>query len=70
VRRNLYQIYSYVQNVRSSAVPMDGMLLYAQTGRPLNERFMVNGSMVTIKTVDLSADWQTIRQDLLHLEFD
>lgn len=60
---NLYQLFAYLRNdaMREPASsPAEGILLYPQTGEPLDGRFEIHGHRVTIATVDLSQPWKGI----------
>ena len=66
---NLYQIFTYVKNEAvSHSGDVSGMLLYAKTKDDLipNEgaSFNMNGNVITIKSLDLSGDFDSIKIQL------
>ena len=68
---NMYQLYAYL---RSQEQPGDstsrhatGVLLYPSLGVCYNESATIQGHRVTFATVDLAADSQTIRSQLLRI---
>ena len=68
---NIYQLYAYL---RSQEQPGDsisrhatGVLLYPSLGVDYNESAIIQGHRVTFATVDLAADSQTIRGQLLRI---
>lgn len=65
---NLYQIHAYVINEdKAHNGKVDGMLLYAQTmaEEQPDERFVTpDGNILMVKTLDLSADFATIKTSL------
>ena len=68
---NMYQMYAYL---RSQEQPGDsisrhstGVLLYPSLGVDYNESAIIQGHRVSFATVDLAADAQTIRSQLLRI---
>ena len=68
---NMYQMYAYL---RSQEQPGDsvschstGVLLYPSLGVDFNESAIIQGHRVSFATVDLAADSQTIRSQLLRI---
>ena len=64
---DLYQIYAYVKNNdRHSSGKTAGVLLYAKTDEVSapNEDFLIGGSRISLKTLDLNQDWSVITQQL------
>ena len=68
---NMYQLYAYL---RSQEQPGDsisrhstGVLLYPSLGVDFNESAIIQGHRVSFATVDLAADCQTIRSQLLRI---
>lgn len=65
---NLYQIYSYVKNKAAGSPELDvsGMLLYARTEDELqpNERFIMDGNIIYVRTLDLSVSFEEIAKQL------
>jgi len=72
---NLYQIFTYVKNEAvnySSAV--SGMLLYAKTTNDLipndGASFDMNGNIITVKSLDLSGNFESIARQLNEIIFE
>ena len=64
---NLYQIYTYVKNEdRTSSGKVSGMLLYAKTDNDTvpSADFSTGGNRITVKTLDLDADFNEIKRQL------
>ena len=64
---NLYQIFTYVKNFdRQSTGNVSGLLLYAKTDDPLSPDLdcRIGGNRFSVRTLDLSADWIEITQQL------
>lgn len=63
---NLYQIYAYVKNKdRLSDKSVSGMLLYANTeGQNPNVEYMMDGSKISVKTLDLNCPFDVVRKQL------
>lgn len=64
---NLYQIYAYVKNRdKSGSGKVSGMLLYAKTDEEVmpNSDYCIGGNLISVTTLDLSKEWETIRQQL------
>lgn len=67
ISSNLYQIYAYVKNSDSTSTGnVAGVLLYAMTDEAItpNEDMFIGGNRISLKTLDLSHDWQSITEDL------
>ena len=67
---NLYQIFSYLSNLEARDGPdadADGMLLYPVVEKSVRLKYDLEGHNVQIRTLNLAADWQDIRQELLSL---
>ena len=65
----MYQIYAYLRSQEESGNPLDlhaeGMFLHPSVGEMVNEWVDIQGHRIHFKTVDLAADTQTIRSQLL-----
>ena len=65
---NLYQIFSYVKNKASSSPELEvlGMLLYARTREAVqpNERFLMDGNEIHVRTLDLAGQFGDISSEL------
>lgn len=60
---NLYQIFAYVKNYdRAHTGNVAGMLLYAKTDERIfpNQTYQMSGNEISVKTLDLNADFETI----------
>ena len=68
---NIYQIQSYVMNHdRSHSGNVDGILLYAKTDEimvPDGQIKLNDGNIISFKTLDLSKDFDSIKNQLDHL---
>ena len=65
---NLYQITSYLGNLKKRSSPdgeAAGMLLYPAVQQRLNLRYKLMGHEVMIRTVDLAAEWEDIHAEML-----
>ncbi|MBR1620182.1 5-methylcytosine-specific restriction endonuclease system specificity protein McrC [bacterium] len=64
---NLYQIFTYVKNKDvSNSGKVSGMLLYAKTNEDIvpDEKFVMGGNRIQVKTLDLNQDFQKIKEQL------
>ena len=64
---NLYQIFTYVKNKdTSNAGNVSGILLYAKTDEKIvpDNDYMMSGNRISVKTLDLEADFSTIENQL------
>lgn len=67
---NLYQIFSYIKNVKRKAANEDkvvGILLYPKTGDELDLEYSIQGHILRIKTVNLHLHWEEIHERLLDI---
>lgn len=66
----MYQIYAYLRSQEESGDPLDlkasGMFLHPSVGEMFSEWVDIQGHRIHFKTVDLAADTQTIRTQLLN----
>jgi 5-methylcytosine-specific restriction enzyme subunit McrC len=54
---HLYQLFAYLRNLparSSSAAPIEGMLVYPQTGQALDATYSMHGHVVRVCTIDLN----------------
>ncbi len=63
----MYQIFTYVKNrdtLHSSKV--SGVLLYAKTDEAItpNHDYMMSGNRISVKTLDLNAEFTEIKEQL------
>ncbi len=67
---NLYQIFTYVKNKEAELMNKEhivsGMLLYAKTDESVvpNHDYRMSGNIISVKTLDLSSDFSTVRLQL------
>lgn len=67
---NLYQIFTYVKNkeyqLKSEPHEVSGMLLYARTDHQIqpNNKYMMSGNSIEVKTLDLNLDFSDISKQL------
>ena len=68
---NMYQMYTYLRSQEEPGDPISlhtaGVLLYPSLGDNYNESAIIQGHRVSFATVDLAADSQTIRSQLLRI---
>ncbi len=67
---NLYQIFTYVKNKQAElgpeALPVSGMLLYAQTDEQVQPTYVyhMSGNQIRVQTLDLNCDFSDISKQL------
>lgn len=63
---NLYQIFTYVKNKAAFGGNVSGLLLYAKTDEQIqpNNSYMMSGNQISVKTLDLDADFTKIKYQL------
>lgn len=67
---NLYQIFTYVKNkeaeLKDTNHVVSGMLLYAKTDEDIlpNNEYRMSGNKISVKTLDLSGDFDSIEKQL------
>ena len=67
---NLYQIFTYVKNKQAElgpeALPVSGMLLYAQTDEQVQPNYVyhMSGNQIRVQTLDLNCDFSDISKQL------
>jgi len=67
---NLYQLFTYLKNLEANGghdASADGILLYPQIDEAVSLAYTVQGHVMRISTIDLSASWQHIAKSLLSL---
>jgi 5-methylcytosine-specific restriction enzyme subunit McrC len=68
--QHLYQVDAYLDNFKAdnAAEKRRAILLYPEAVRSLHLDFKrPTGELISVRTIDLSKDWQTIRSDMLQL---
>lgn len=66
---HLYQLSTYLAHVRlrDPVNAVEGLLIYPSSGTQIRLRYRLLATPVTVATVDLSAEWQAIHNELLQL---
>ena len=67
---NLYQLFAYLKNIKCKGDEYqncEGILLYPTAGYDLDLVYEIQGHKISIKTINLSEDWQLIRKNLLKI---
>ncbi len=68
---HIYQLYAYLRSQETAADPLaqnaTGVLLYPSLGVEYDESATIQGHRIRFATVDLSAETQTIRKQLLRI---
>jgi 5-methylcytosine-specific restriction enzyme subunit McrC len=71
---NLYQIFTYVKNkqLEDKSFEVSGMLLYARTDEEIlpNNTYKMSGNTISIKTLDLNQDFDSIKEQLDEIAFN
>jgi 5-methylcytosine-specific restriction enzyme subunit McrC len=65
--QNLYQLLSYLLNVRQGDEKVEGVLLYPTVDQSLRITYSILGIPVTIQTLDLARPWRAIHEDIMQL---
>jgi 5-methylcytosine-specific restriction enzyme subunit McrC len=65
---NLYQIFAYVKNkqieIKEKNYKVSGMLLYAKNDEDIDNIYIMSGNIISVKTLDLNADFNVIKSNL------
>ncbi len=61
---NLYQIYTYINNSKFHGT-VSGMLLYPTTNKDFDNKYIISGKELYIKSLNLNDDWSFIKQRLM-----
>lgn len=66
---HLYQLSTYLAHVREREPhqALSGLLIYPSGGQSVRLRYNLLGTRVTVATVDLSAEWPAIHEELIEL---
>jgi 5-methylcytosine-specific restriction enzyme subunit McrC len=64
---NLYQIFSYVKNIKKRNKKIEGILLYPLRGKSLNIEAKTEEYKLSIKTIDLTKNWKEIEKRLRNI---
>lgn len=70
---NLYQIFTYVKNKELEFEgEVAGMLLYGEVedDLKLNNKYMMSGNLISVKTLNLDCDFTEIREELDNIVFE
>jgi 5-methylcytosine-specific restriction enzyme subunit McrC len=66
ISSHMYQIYSYVHNSNFDG-EISGMLLYPTVDYSIDERAVISGSKIYVKTLDLNQEFEIIRQEMMEI---
>ncbi len=64
---NLFQLLSYLLNLKRPGDKIEGLLLYPAVDRKLDVLYEILGIPVRVKTINLEQPWHLIRDDLMRL---
>ncbi len=67
---HLYQIYTYLRTQEHLSEPHSratGILLYPTVDHNLSENIELENHTIRIESIDLTAQWQNIEQELLYI---
>ncbi len=67
---HLYQVFAYLKNLEARDGPdvaASGMLLYPAVRTSIRLDYKLGGHRISVCTLDLAQDWQTVRTELLEL---
>lgn len=66
---NLYQLFSYLinQETKKNGDRCAGILIYPKVDIELNETYVYNDHIISLKTIDLSQEWRSIESRLIGL---
>lgn len=66
---HLYQLSTYLAHARKKepGQALSGLLIYPSGGRSMRLRYRLLDEVMTVATVDLSAEWKTIHNELISL---
>ena len=65
---HLYQLLAYLQRLEAEpGPPVEGILLYAGVGQPLELEYRMAGHRVRVQTLELERSWRQIRRELLRI---
>ena len=70
---NLYQIFTYVKNKELEFEgEVAGMLLYGEVedDLKLDNKYMMSGNLISVKTLNLDCDFREIREELDNIVFE
>ncbi len=64
---NIYQLYTYLNNLKEEDKEVEGMLLYPSTGSTVRSKRIVSGKKIMIYNIDLNKDWKCVEEEMLEL---
>lgn len=64
---NIYQLYTYLNNLKEENKVIEGMLLYPNTTSSFRSERVVSGKKIKINNINLSNDWRSIEEEMLEL---
>lgn len=66
--KDLYQLFAYLKNIEkrgSEFIDCKGILLYPTVDKDLDLQYEIQGHKISVRTIDLSKDWQKIHNNLM-----
>ena len=67
ISSNIYQLYTYLNNLQEDGRSIEGMLLYPNTTSTIrNERF-ISGKKMMIYNLNLNQDWKDIESEMMSI---
>ena len=64
---NIYQLYTYLNNLKEENKEIEGMLLYPNTTSTIRSERMVSGKRIMINNINLNQEWEKIEEEMLGL---
>ena len=64
---NIYQLYTYLNNLNEENIEFEGMLLYPNTTSTVRNERIVSGKKIMINNINLNQEWIKIEEDMLEL---
>ena len=64
---NIYQLYTYINNLKEEDKVVEGMLLYPNTTETVKNERVVSGKKIMINNINLNQEWRIIEEEMLEL---
>ena len=64
---NIYQLYTYLNNLNEEDKEIEGMLLYPNTTSTIRSERRVSGKRIMINNINLNQEWDKIEAEMLEL---
>lgn len=64
---NIYQLYTYLNNLKDENKEIEGMLLYPNTTSTIRNERIVSGKRIMINNINLNQEWEKIEEEMLEL---